>query len=234
VLEPAESESIDLVETGHADPDMVAMQDLRNFSRASLTPGPPLPTEVSLAETRLVETPSLPARPRPEFRGKAPLPRKLDVHSVVSGEKVAHAAQRLGGTRAYDLTGRLPGFSDTTRMPETGYGQTNQCANFVSSFAQRLGLKGHYLSVPRLREALEKQGWKKVSEQDARPGDVWMSNSHTELVTKAASGKRGLPEVTGSNNGGQYRQTVSSHPQSGGTFYTRPVWREQSASKKPQ
>jgi len=219
----ASSEPIDVVETDQTDPDLLAMQDLRSFSRARLPLGPPPPTEVVLPDVPMAST-----RPAPEFRGKAPLPRKLDVHSVVSGDKVASAARHWSGTKARDLTGQLSGFADTTGMPETGYGLTNQCANFVSTFAQRLGLKGHYLSVPQLREALERQGWKKVSAQNAKPGDVWMSDSHTELVTRTASGRNGLPEVTGANNGGNYHQTISSHPQSGGSFYTRPVWREQS------
>ena len=223
----AESEPTDVVELGLADPDVVAMQDLRNWSRATRpfpTPDPPLPTEV-----RLPEIPAGPAAPQAlrEFHGQAPLPRKLDVHSLVSGEKVAQAARHWGGTKAKDLTGKLPGFADTTGMAETGYGQTNQCANFVSTFARRLGLKGHYLSVPRLREALQQQGWTKVSQEKAIPGDVWMSDSHTELVTRAPSALHGLPEVTGSNNGGHYRQTISSHLQSGGSFYTRPVRRLQ-------
>lgn len=221
--EPASCEPIDVVETDHTDPDLLAMQDLRSFSRGCRPLVPPPPNEVVMPDV-----PSAPARSTPVFRGKAPLPRKLDVHSVVSGDKVARAARRWRGTRARDLTGQLPGFADTTGMPETGYGLTNQCANFVSTFAQRLGLKGHYLSVPQLREALERQGWKKVSAQNARPGDVWMSGSHTELVTRAAFGRNSLPEVTGSNNGGNYHQTISSHRQGGGSFYTRPVWREQS------
>ena len=225
--EPAESEPTDVFESGHDELEVLAMQDLRRFSRARcqvFPVDPPLPTEVDLTEIPVVP---VKVKARPEFPGKAPLPKKLDVHSVVSGEKVAKAARNWGKTKAKDLTGRLPGFADTTGMVETGYGQTNQCANFVSTFAQRLGLKGHYLSVPQLREALEQQGWKKVSAQAAKPGDVWMSDSHTELVTQAASGKHGLPEVTGANNGGHYSQTISSHPQSSGSFYARPVWREQ-------
>lgn len=172
----------------------------------------------------LPEVPFQPYKPRPEFRGKAPLPQKLDLHCLTAGPRVANDARRLEGTPARKLTHKLPGFQDTTRWPETNYGTNNQCANFVSTFARRLGLKGHYMVVQNLEKAMKKQGWKPVSAADAKPGDVWISDSHTELVTGRANGK---PRVTGSNNGGRSYQTVSGHTQTSGRFYTRPVWRDQ-------
>ncbi|MCW5870797.1 MAG: hypothetical protein KIS61_26295, partial [Candidatus Eremiobacteraeota bacterium] len=180
----------------------------------------PIPQTVNLPE----DIPFQPYRPRPEFRGKAPLPRKLDVHCLTAGERVAEDARSLKGKSARSLTWKLPGFQNTTEMPATNYGTNNQCANFVSTFARRLGLKGHYLVVPDLERAMKKQGWQRVSAADARPGDVWISDSHTELVTGRANGK---PRVTGCNNGGNSYQTVSEHTQTSGRFYTRPIWRDQ-------
>ncbi|MBS2034243.1 hypothetical protein JST97_04605 [bacterium] len=185
-------------------------------------PGP-LPDRVQLEslepEMRAVQT----LRKLALDQGKAPLPGKLDLHSVLAGQKVASAARSYERSPIRELTGKLPGFQDTTAWPETSYGNNNQCANFVSSFAQRLGLKGHYNLVPDLEAALKKQGWKRVSPTEAGPGDVWVSDTHTELVT----GRRGhLPLVTGSNNGGRAYQTVSSHLQQSGRFYTRPLWRQ--------
>lgn len=183
----------------------------------------PIPQTVHLPES---DVPFQPYKPRPEFRGKAPRPLKLDVHCATSGERVAQDARKWESKRtpARDLTEKLPGFLNTTGWPETNYGTNNQCANFVSVFAQRLGLKGHYMVVPQLESAMKKQGWKPVSAADAKPGDVWISDSHTELVTGRKNGK---PWVTGSNNNGGSVQSVSGHTQTSGRFYTRPVWREQ-------
>lgn len=199
----------------------------RNYSSA--TPPRPVPDDAPLPDQVVLGNvePELQAleslRKLAAYQGKAPLPSKLDLHSVLSGRKVAMAAQSYEHTPIRQVTGRLPGFEDTTRWAETSYGTNNQCANFVSSLAGRLGLKGHYNRVPDLEAALQKQGWKPVSYREARPGDVWISDSHTEMVT----GRRGeLPLVTGANNGGQAYQTVSTHSQRSGRFYTRPVWRQ--------
>ncbi len=179
----------------------------------------PIPQTVTLPEA-----PFKPYKPPAEFRGQAPLPRKFDFHSYQAGPRVAKDAHNLEGIPTRQLTGKLSGFRDTTGMSATNYGTNNQCANFVSAFAQRLGLKGNYLVVSDLEKALQKQGWQRVSAAEAKPGDVWMSESHTELVTGRALG---LPRVTGSNNGGNSFQTVSGHTQSSGRFYTRPLWRNQ-------
>lgn len=179
----------------------------------------PLPQPVDMPELSYH-----PARMPASFRGRAPLPSKLDLHSLQAGPRVARDARQLETTPTVQLTGRLPGFRDTTGMAATSYGTNNQCANFVSTFARRLGLKGHYLVVPELEKALQKQGWQQVSAAQARPGDVWLSDSHTELVTGREHGR---PRLTGSNNGGKNYQTVSGHTQTGGRFYTRPLWRDQ-------
>ena len=190
---------------------------------------PPVPDQVDLSPQALGDPPSFeasfkPYKPPAEFQGRPPLPQKFDFHCYQAGTRVAADARALERTFTRSLTGRLPGFQDTTAMAATNYGTNNQCANFVSTFARRLGLKGHYLVVPELENALQKQGWKRVSAAEARPGDVWISDSHTELVTGR---EQGQPRVTGSNNNRRSYQTISGHPQSAGRFYTRPLWRQQ-------
>lgn len=209
-------------------------QTLPRFLPAPVDCDGPIPDQVELSHqalqdpipqtVNLPDVPFKPYKPRAEFRGKAPLPRKFDFHCYDAGPRVAEDARKLERTASRNLTGKLPGFRDTTAMPETNYGTNNQCANFVSTFAQRLGLKGHYLVVPDLERAMQKQGWKSVPATEAKPGDVWISDSHTEFVTGR---ENGLPRVTGSNNRGKSFQTVSGHTQSSGRFYTRPLWRNQ-------
>ena len=104
----------------------------------------PIPQIVSLPEVAYQ-----PCKPPSNFRGKTPLPRKLDLHCLQAGARVAQDARRLESTLTRNLTGKLAGFRDTTAMPATDYGTNNQCANFVSTFAHRLGLKGHYLVTGR-------------------------------------------------------------------------------------
>lgn len=211
---PEVPERPDRLELSQPQPEVQAIQDLRKFAQTNS----PIPSEIPLPQLSYT-----PPQDKAAFRGKAPLPLKLDMHSLLSGEKVAASARQYEQTPIQDLTGKLPHFQDTRSWSETSYGTNNQCANFVSSFAQRLGLKGHYLRVADLEAALNRQGWKAVSYKHARPGDVWISDFHTELVT----GRRGeLPLVTGSNNGGHSYQTVSTHAQRTGRFYTRPVWRQ--------
>lgn len=203
-------------------PEPLECQDDWNTDRVEISPQAtedPIPRTVELPEISFQ-----PNKLPKQFRGQLPLPSKLDLHSLESGPRVAREARSWEGRQTVELTGKLRGFRNTTRMSETSYGTNNQCANFVSTFARRLGLRGHFLVVPDLENALQKQGWQRVSAAEARPGDVWMSDSHTELVTGR---ERGLPRLTGSNNQGNNYQTISGHPQASGRFYTRPLWRHQ-------
>lgn len=100
-------------------------------------------------------------------------------------------------------------------------GKTNNCADFVSSALESTGgLKGHYVGVKALEQALIAQGYRRVSGADAQPGDVWMNTSrgHTELV-----GSQGAKTLIGSNNIRPGFQRISEHPNdpNKGVYYHR-------------
>ncbi|MBN9420473.1 MAG: hypothetical protein J0I12_33825 [Candidatus Eremiobacteraeota bacterium] len=100
-------------------------------------------------------------------------------------------------------------------------GKTNNCADFVSSALESTGgLKGHYVGVKALEQALIAQGYHRVSGADAQPGDVWMNTSrgHTELV-----GSQGAQTLIGSNNIRPGFQRISEHPNdpNKGVYYHR-------------
>lgn len=100
-------------------------------------------------------------------------------------------------------------------------GKTNNCADFVSSALESTGgLKGHYVGVKALEQALIEQGYRRVSGADAQPGDVWMNTSrgHTELV-----GSQGAKTLIGSNNIRPGFQRISEHPNdpNKGVYYHR-------------
>ncbi len=100
-------------------------------------------------------------------------------------------------------------------------GKTNNCADFVSSALESTGgLKGHYVGVKALEQALIAQGYHRVSGADAQPGDVWMNTSrgHTELV-----GSQGAQTLIGSNNIRPGFQRISEHPNNpnNGVYYHR-------------
>lgn len=98
-------------------------------------------------------------------------------------------------------------------------GSTNNCADFVSAVLQEQGMLQHqYVSVSRLRQGLTDHGYRRVSAQEAEPGDVWISpnGGHVELVTQTGGGR-----LIGSNNNGRSYQTISERPvwASGGQYY---------------
>ncbi|MGE0492821.1 MAG: hypothetical protein AB7S38_26655 [Vulcanimicrobiota bacterium] len=194
----------------------------------TFTPSDPLavaPTLVLLPQ--LVAT--APPRRRPQFTGFAPRPQQLYLDDAVhlnntrrqlEGCESVQLATSLKGVYSRQLIGRLPGFQDLRHLRETNNGQNNLCANFVSAILEKTqGLKGHYISVPRLERALNEQGWHPVARGQARPGDVWLSDGHVELVSR-----EGGTHTIGSNNlPGQAVQRVSERakPPGRGRYYTR-------------
>jgi hypothetical protein len=118
------------------------------------------------------------------------------------GQLAARLAYSVKGRRSASLKGQLKGF-------QAAGGQTNNCADFVSSIEQKAGrLKGHYVSVPRLEQGLRAEGWVPIQGSQSKPGDVWTNGSHAEIVA-APGGTR----LIGSNNGGNSYQTITDHPQ---------------------
>ena len=108
--------------------------------------------------------------------------------------KAVEIARQFMGQRTGSI-GNLPGF---TRQGQ----DNNNCAEFVSAC---LDAAGSYkkqpgdASVATLAQNLQKQGWRKVSKEQTKPGDVAVFNGsqHVELVSQP-----GGRELIGSNNKG--------------------------------
>ena len=129
-------------------------------------------------------------------------------------QAAADYARQFLGRDSYTLKGVMDHFT-------AAGGKTNNCADFVSSALESTGgLKGHYVGVKALEQALIEQGYHRVSGADAQPGDVWMNTSrgHTELV-----GSQGARTLIGSNNIRPGFQRVSEHPNdpNSGVYYHR-------------
>lgn len=108
--------------------------------------------------------------------------------------KAVEIARQYMGQRTGGIQG-LPGF--------TRNGQdNNNCAEFVAACLDKAGTYKKQpgdASVATLAQNLQKQGWKKVSKEQTKPGDVAIFNKsqHAELVSEA-----GGKELIGSNNKG--------------------------------
>ena len=130
------------------------------------------------------------------------------------GQAAVDYARRFAGRDSYTLKGQMNNFT-------AAGGKTNNCADFVCSALQSTGqLKGHFVGVRALETALKQQGYRQVGAQQAKPGDVWISNSrsHTELVTAPGGTK-----TIGSNNIRQGFQRISERGKSpgSGVYYSK-------------
>lgn len=128
-----------------------------------------------------------------------------------SGNAAVDMAKKFLGRDSISIKGQMPHFT-------AAGGVTNNCADFVSSCLEGAGLlKGHEINVGRLEDSLKKQGYRQVPQDQAQPGDVWISASggHTELVAEA-----GGRTLIGSN-GSSYQRISEDHKsgQRGGRFY---------------
>ena len=131
-------------------------------------------------------------------------------------------ANKYLGSDSQSVKGKLPNF-------DAAGGITNNCADFVTACLENAGVltglsKLEQVNVKALKSALEKKGWRKITDKSqVKPGFVYMNSSlgHTELVTKVSGGKITL---TGSN--GSARQTIKedaySGNQSDAIFYAPP------------
>ena len=121
-------------------------------------------------------------------------------------EAVKYAASFLGKTTKY-LVGVIPYLQDLSIYGGTNNGFDNNCANFVSAILQNFGLlNSHQINVSGLANACLGFGYHTVSKSQAKPGDVWISSGHTELVE---SNSGGTVTMIGSNNGGDNIQEIS-------------------------
>lgn len=130
------------------------------------------------------------------------------------GQASVDYARQFLGRDSYTLKGQMQNFT-------AAGGKTNNCADFVCSALQSTGrLRGHFVGVRALENALKQQGWRQVPANQAKPGDVWISNSrsHTELVSTPGGRK-----TIGSNNIRQGFQRISERDKDpgSGVFYTK-------------
>jgi cell wall-associated NlpC family hydrolase len=112
-------------------------------------------------------------------------------------------------TPSIKLKGKLPHFT-------AAGGETNDCADFVSSVLETAGrVSGHHINVKEFEHALTAQGWKYVNKGNAKAGDVWMNSSrgHTELVSAD-----GAAHLIGSNNDRPGHQIVTETSGHDGVF----------------
>lgn len=106
-----------------------------------------------------------------------------------AGEQVVEDARSHLGTKSQDI--------DAPNYVNTG-GNTNNCANFVSTMLHNRGeLEGRVENVRQLERLAQEQGYRLVSQEEAGPGDMAFRTdvSHVELVTTP-----GATHTIGSNN----------------------------------
>jgi peptidoglycan hydrolase len=119
-----------------------------------------------------------------------------------SGSAAVDTARQFLNKDSISLKGKMKHFT-------AAGGVNNNCADFVSSALEGQGLlKGHHINVKSMEQELKKQGYRQVPASQAKPGDVWISNSrgHTELVAT-----KGATRLIGSNNNGDSRQEITEH-----------------------
>lgn len=125
-----------------------------------------------------------------------------------SGQDAVDLARQYLGRDSQSIRGAMPNFT-------AAGGQTNNCADFVSAALESTGrIRGHHINVREMERSLQAQGYVQVPASQARPGDVWISNSrgHTELVST-----QGATHTIGSNNDRPGHQVISERPKAAGT-----------------
>jgi len=133
-----------------------------------------------------------------------------------SGADAVNLGRQFLGQNSIDIKGKLPNFT-------AAGGQTNNCADFVSSCLESKGLiQGHHINVGEMEQALKKQGYRQVPLNQAKAGDVWMNSSrgHTELV-QGWDPQRGALKLIGSNNDRPGHQVISEAYKTDGIVYSR-------------
>ena len=120
------------------------------------------------------------------------LQRLQEAHGIggpTVGEQVVEDARSHLGTKSQDI--------DAPNYVNSG-GNTNNCANFVSTMLHNSGqLDRREENVARLEALAQEQGYRLVSQEEAGPGDMAFRTdvSHVELVTTP-----GATHTIGSNN----------------------------------
>ncbi len=133
-----------------------------------------------------------------------------------SGSKAVDIAKKYLGQKSGSI-------SDLNGFTRTGQADNN-CAEFVAACLSSAGTyqkKPGDASVRTLKQNLINDGWKKVSKEQSKPGDVAIFNGtqHIELVAEA-----GGKQLIGSNNkGGSNVQSVNMGPGNWGSveYYSK-------------
>ena len=133
---------------------------------------------------------------------------------AAKGQAAVDQGMEYLGRNSIDIAGELPSFQAIG-------GVTNNCVDFVSALLENQGLiDEHYINVSGFRTGLtEQHGYVEVPRDQARPGDVWLSNGHAEIVK---SNENGVITLIGSN-GSEY-QVIKEDGWSGnndGTIYQK-------------
>ena len=145
-----------------------------------------------------------------------------------SAGTVSGGASGDSGSQAVDIAKKYlgqksGGISDLKGFTRTGQADNN-CAEFVAACLSSAGTyqkKPGDASVRTLKQNLINDGWKKVSKDQSKPGDVAIFNGtqHIELVAEA-----GGKQLIGSNNkGGSNVQSVNMGPGNWGSveYYSK-------------
>ena len=106
-----------------------------------------------------------------------------------AGQRSVDIARQFLGQRSFDVRGRMGPFS-------AAGGMTNNCADFVSSALVASGrLSRKNVNCRSLERQLQREGWRQVPADQARPGDVIFNQSRGHVQLSQGGGRQ-----IGSNN----------------------------------
>lgn len=106
-----------------------------------------------------------------------------------NGNSTIEIARRFLGERSRNVAGRMGPFS-------AAGGDTNNCADFVSSALVASGrLSRKNVNCRSLEQQLQREGWRQVPADQARPGDVAFNQSRGHVQLCQGNGRQ-----IGSNN----------------------------------
>ena len=105
------------------------------------------------------------------------------------GQRAVDIARQFLGQRSFDVKGRMGPFS-------AAGGMTNNCADFVSSALVAAGrLSRKNVNCKSLERQLQREGWRQIPADQARPGDVIFNQSRGHVQLSQGGGRQ-----IGSNN----------------------------------
>ena len=132
---------------------------------------------------------------------------------------INYAAQFLG-QKTHDLCGTIPYLEDLSWYGPSNGGYDLNCANFACAILQNFNLIGSHTNlVDSMHGLCTNFGYHKLSDiSQSKPGDVWLSSGHAELVY---SNDGSTVKLIGSNNVEPDVQYVSiNNPYTSATLYS--------------